>query len=241
MIVEVGPRDGLQNESKIMSTDDKVKLIHDLVDAGVQHVEVGSFVRADLVPTMADTAEVVKRLTRKPGVRYTALVPNPKGMDAAIQSGMTSVAVFTAASETFNQKNIRMSVGDSLAKIQDVIKMAAPHQIDVRGYLSTCWHCPYEGAIKPERVVALAAELIKMGCWEVSLGDTIGHATPDEVRGLLVILLKTISADRIAVHFHDTNGRALENIRVAQSLGITTIDSAVGGLGGMPLCTRCQR
>lgn len=233
-IVEVGPRDGLQNENKILPTDDKVKLIESLVDAGVRHIEVGSFVRADLVPAMADTAEVYRRIHKQPGVRYTCLVPNEKGLDAALASGVTDVAVFTAASDTFNQKNINMTVAQSLERIRATVKRAQDNGLWVRGYISTAWHCPYEGPIAPEKVRDVVMELYDVGCNELSIGDTIGHAQPDEVKRLLELVLTRLDEHSLAVHFHDTRGYALRNILESISMGISIVDASVGGLGGCP-------
>lgn len=233
-IVEVGPRDGLQNETKLLQTEAKVRLIESLVDAGITHIEVGSFVRPDLVPAMADTAEVYRRITKKPGVRYTCLVPNEHGLEAALGNGVKDIAVFTAASETFNQKNINMTIARSLDRIRATVKRAKNHGLWVRGYISTCWHCPYEGKIEPEKVLEVALALHDSGCDELSIGDTIGHARPQEVKPLLELLIEKLPIEAIAVHFHDTRGYALDNIKESLALGIAIVDSSIGGLGGCP-------
>lgn len=233
-IVEVGPRDGLQNEKKIRSVDERVQLIDALSDAGLTHIEVGSFVRGDLVPAMANTDKVYRRIQKKSGVRYTCLVPNEKGLEAALACGVKSIAVFTAASETFNQKNINMTVAQSLDQIRSVVKKAKTAGLWVRGYISTAWHCPYEGKIAPDKVLEVALALRDAGCDEISIGDTIGHAEPGEIKPLLELLLKI---QNVAVHFHDTRGHALENIRESLALGISIVDSSIGGLGGCPFAS----
>lgn len=233
-IVEVGPRDGLQNEKRIRSVEERVHLIDALTATGLTHIEVGSFVRPDLVPQMADTAAVFQQIKKKEGVRYTALVPNRRGLDAAQAVGMRNIAVFTAASESFNLKNINMTVANSLNHIRKIVKEAVAEGIWVRGYVSTCWHCPYEGKINPKKVLEVALALHDAGCAEISLGDTIGHADPNEVKPLLELIMTKLSVQNIAVHFHDTRGHALENIKESLALGIATVDSSLGGLGGCP-------
>jgi hydroxymethylglutaryl-CoA lyase len=233
-IVEVGPRDGLQNEKRIRTIDERVALIDALSQAGLTHIEVGSFVRSDLVPAMADTDKVFSRIQKKPGVRYTCLVPNEKGLDAALACGVQSIAVFTAASETFNQKNINMTIAQSLERIRATVKRAKDVGQWVRGYISTAWYCPYEGKIAADKVVDMALALQETGCDELSIGDTIGHAEPAEVKPLLEQLLASILVRNIAVHFHDTKGHALENIQESLKLGISIVDSSIGGLGGCP-------
>lgn len=233
-IVEVGPRDGLQNEKRIRTVDERVKLIDALSSTGLSHIEVGSFVRADLVPAMADTDQVFKRIQKKPGVRYTCLVPNEKGLDAALAAGVTDIAVFTAASEAFNQKNINMTIAQSLERIRATVKRAKDTGLWVRGYISTCWHCPYEGKIAPEKVLDVALALRDAGCDEISIGDTIGHAQLNEIQPLLELLLTKIPVRNLAVHFHDTQGHALQNIQESLKLGISIVDSSIGGLGGCP-------
>lgn len=233
-IVEVGPRDGLQNEKRIRTVDERVKLIDALSSTGLSHIEVGSFVRADLVPAMADTDQVFKRIQKKPGVRYTCLVPNEKGLDAVLAAGVTDIAVFTAASEAFNQKNINMTIAQSLDRIRATVRRAKDAGLWVRGYISTCWHCPYEGKIAPEKVLDVALALQDIGCDALSIGDTIGHAQPNEIQPLLELLLTKIPVRNLAVHFHDTQGHALQNIQESLKLGISIVDSSIGGLGGCP-------
>lgn len=233
-IVEVGPRDGLQNEKCIRTIDERVTLIDALSQSGLTHIEVGSFVRSDLVPAMANTAEVFARIQKKPGVRYTCLVPNERGLDAAMAAGVKDIAVFTAASETFNQKNINMTIAQSLERIRATVKRAKGVGQWVRGYISTAWHCPYEGKIAAEKVLDVALALRDAGCDELSIGDTIGHVEPSEVKPLLERLLIKLPLQSIAVHFHDTQGHALENIKESLQLGISIVDSAIGGLGGCP-------
>ncbi len=233
-IVEVGPRDGLQNEKRICTVDERVKLIDALSDTGLTHIEVGSFVRGDLVPAMADTDQVFARIQKKLGVRYTCLVPNERGLDAALACGVKDIAVFTAASETFNQKNINMTIAQSLDRIRATVKRAKDSGLWVRGYISTAWYCPYEGKIAPEKVLDVALALRDAGCDEHSIGDTIGHAEPHEVRPLLELLLTKFPVQNLAVHFHDTRGHALENIKASLALGISIVDSSIGGLGGCP-------
>lgn len=233
-IVEVGMRDGLQNEPKIIPTSVKVEAINSLIDAGLHDIEFGAFVHPKLVPAMADTNQIYSSLHNKTGVRLTALVPNMKGLERAIAAGVKSIAVFTAASETFNKKNINMSIDDSLTEISDVCIAAHEEEIEVRGYVSTVWHCPYEGKVDPARVLDVTQQLIDFGCYEVSLGDTIGRATPTESSELLEFLIRSISVKKLAVHFHDTLGNALKNIEKSLLLGVKTIDSSVAGLGGCP-------
>lgn len=233
-IVEVGPRDGLQNEKRIRTVAERVQLIDALSDTGLTHIEVGSFVRGDLVPAMADTDPVFKRIQKKPGVRYTCLVPNEKGLDAALACGVKNIAVFTAASETFNQKNINMTIAQSLARIHAVVKRAKDAGLWVRGYISTAWYCPYEGQIASDKVLDVALALRDAGCDELSIGDTIGHAEPGEVKPLLERLLTKLPMHNLAVHFHDTRGHALDNIKASLQLGISIVDSSIGGLGGCP-------
>lgn len=233
-IVEVGPRDGLQNEKRIRTVDERVKLIDALSGTGLTHIEVGSFVRADLVPAMANTDDVFQSILKKPGVRYTCLVPNERGLDAALAAGVKDIAVFTAASETFNQKNINMTIAQSLDRIRTTVSRAKDAGLWVRGYISTCWHCPYEGKIAPAKVLDVALALRDAGCDELSIGDTIGHAQPHEIQPLLERVLTKIAAQTLAVHFHDTQGHALQNIQKSLELGISIVDSSIGGLGGCP-------
>jgi len=230
----VGPRDGLQNEKKIVSTDDKVRFIDLLSESGLSVIEAGSFVHPKWVPQLADTAEVYQKISKKVGVTYPVLVPNKKGLERALEVGVKDIAVFTAASESFNKKNINRSIQESLNDIQTIVTEAKAHQLGVRGYVSTCFICPYEGKIAPEKVVPVVEALLHMGIDEISLGDTIGSAVPADVEKLLNLLLKNIPPEKLAVHFHDTKKNALANIEVSLQLGITIIDSSAGGLGGCP-------
>ncbi len=233
-IVEVGPRDGLQNESSPIDTATKVRLIDLLTEAGAGYIEAGSFVSPKAIPQMAGSDEVFDGLSRRKDVVYAALTPNMRGYDQAVASGADEVAVFSAASEAFNQRNINCSIAESLARFEPVMEAAARDQIRVRGYVSCVVGCPYEGAISPEHVRDVSQSLLDMGCYEISLGDTIGIGTPGEVATLLQLLTKSISASQLAVHCHDTYGQALANIYVALEHDIRIIDSSVAGLGGCP-------
>ncbi len=230
-IVEVGARDGLQNEPAQVPTNSKVQLIQALADAGLRYIEAGSFVSARSVPAMADSGDVFHKIRRKPGVRYSALVPNLKGLQAAVESAADEVAVFASASELFSEKNIRCTISESLERYRQVCSSAP---VPVRGYVSCVVACPYEGPIMPAAVLAVAHELLAMGCYEISLGDTIGAGTPGQVSNLLSHLMKDIPADRLAVHFHDTYGQGLANILTALEMGIAVVDASVAGLGGCP-------
>ena len=232
-IVEVGPRDGLQNESTV-SASDKVTLINMLSAAGHSYIESGAFVSPKWVPQMADSADVFSGITRKAGVTYAALTPNLKGYEAAKAVAATEVAIFGAASEAFSQKNINCSISESLARFAPVMDAAKVDGIKVRGYVSCVVGCPYQGDVAPTDVARVAKALLDMGCYEISLGDTIGVGTPDKVNAMLDAVLAVVPADKLAVHFHDTYGQALTNIYVALSRGIAVIDSAVAGLGGCP-------
>ena len=233
-IVEVGARDGLQNEAVLIRAETKIIFINMLTEAGLQTIEAGAFVSPKWVPQMADTDKVLAGITQKAGVSYPVLVPNEKGMQAAINAGVREVAVFAAASESFSQKNINCSIEESLARFAPVMQMAKDADIRVRGYVSCVLGCPYEGGVAPEAVVPVAAALFKMGCYEISLGDTIGAGTPVKTRTLLQQVVEAVPRESIAVHFHDTYGQALANILVALEEGINVIDSAAGGLGGCP-------
>ncbi len=233
-IVEVGPRDGLQNEKQNVDTATKVALINRLSDAGLTNVEVTSFVSPKWVPQMADAAAVMAQITRKPGVSYPVLVPNEKGMEAAIQSGAQEIAVFASASESFSQKNINCTIAESLARFEPVMAMAKAHKIKVRGYVSCVVGCPYEGAIAPAAVADVAAKLRAMGCYEISLGDTIGVGTPGKVKIMLDTVMRHVPATELALHCHDTYGQALVNIYAGLEMGIAVFDSSVAGLGGCP-------
>lgn len=233
-IVEVGPRDGLQNEKAVIELQDKVKLVHDLADAGMSIVETGSFVSPKWVPQMASSGEVFANIQRKDGVTYSALTPNMKGYEAAIAAKADEVAIFGAASESFSKKNINSTIAESLERFLPVVEQAKKDGLKVRGYVSCVLGCPYEGDIEPAKVAEVSAKLLEMGCYEISLGDTIGVGTPVKTRKMLQAVLEKVPADKLAVHFHDTYGQALANILVALELGISVVDSAVAGLGGCP-------
>jgi hydroxymethylglutaryl-CoA lyase len=233
-IVEVGPRDGLQNEQGIVPLAAKILLVEQLADAGCRVIETGSFVSAKWVPQMADSAAVFQQIKRKNNVRYTALTPNLRGLEAAIDAQVDEVAIFGAASESFSQKNINCSIDESLERFLPVIELAKKHQIPVRGYVSCVLGCPYEGHIAPYKVAQVSQQLIDMGCYEISLGDTIGVGTPVKTQQMLDVVLTNIPQNTLAVHFHDTYGQALANILIALQKGISVVDSAVSGLGGCP-------
>ncbi|BAU73993.1 Hydroxymethylglutaryl-CoA lyase [Metapseudomonas furukawaii] len=233
-LVEVGPRDGLQNEKQPISVADKVRLVDDLTAAGLGYVEVGSFVSPKWVPQMAGSAEVFAQIQRKPGVTYAALAPNMKGFEAALEAGVKEVAVFAAASEAFSQKNINCSIAESLARFVPVVEAARAQGISVRGYVSCVLGCPYEGEVPAEQVAAVAAELFAMGCYEVSLGDTIGTGNAGATRHLFEVVGAQVPRDKLAGHFHDTYGQAVANIYASLLEGISVFDSSVAGLGGCP-------
>jgi len=233
-IYEVGPRDGLQNEKAVIATEKKIALIDLLSVAGFDHIEATSFVSPKWVPQLADAEAVLAGIIRRPGVTYAALTPNLKGFERALAAKAGEVAIFGAASETFSLKNINCSVAGSLERFAPVAEAARRAGIPVRGYVSCAVACPYEGAIAPEAVRDVAAKLIDMGCYEVSLGDTIGQATPETVTAMLEGVLQSVPVQQLAGHYHDTNNRALDNIRASLALGLRTFDSAVGGLGGCP-------
>lgn len=233
-MVEVGPRDGLQNEAKSVSVAAKIALIEKLVDSGLGVVESGAFVSPKWVPQMADTAEVLAGLKRKPGVSYPVLVPNLRGFEAALASGVTDIAIFAAASETFSQQNTNCSIEESFQRFAPVADAARRRGIRVRGYVSCVVDCPYEGPIEPAAVARVARRLIDLGCYEVSLGETIGTATPGRVQAMLDAVSAAVPRERLAVHFHDTYGQALANLMAALERGIAVADSSVAGLGGCP-------
>jgi hydroxymethylglutaryl-CoA lyase len=232
-IVEVGPRDGLQNEAVSLDIATKVELIERLVSCGLKNIEAGSFVSPKWVPQMAGSDEVFNQLGASESV-YTALTPNMRGLERAIECNVKEVAVFAAASEAFSEKNINCSIDESLAKFEAVIQKASTANIRVRGYISCVAGCPYQGDVDNHRIKDIASALLSMGCYEVSLGDTIGVATPEITERLLTELLKTISPLKLAMHMHDTYGRAIDNIKQSLAMGIGTIDSSVAGLGGCP-------
>ena len=232
-IVEVGPRDGLQNEVAV-STEAKIALVNALADAGLRTIETGSFVSPKWVPQMADSAQVFAGIARKTGVTYSALTPNLQGYQGARAAGADEVAIFGAASEAFSQKNINCSVAESLERFAPVLAAAKADGIRVRGYVSCVVGCPYQGEVAPADVAKVAKALLDMGCYEISLGDTIGVGTPAKVHAMLDAVLAVVPVSQVAVHFHDTYGQALTNIYAALSRGIHVIDSAVAGLGGCP-------
>jgi hydroxymethylglutaryl-CoA lyase len=233
-IVEVGPRDGLQNEPGIVPTAAKIAFIEALAAAGLPVVEATSFVSPTAVPQLADADEVMRTIRRRPGVRYPVLVPNERGFDRALAAGADAIALFTAATEAFCRANIRCSIDESFARFRPVVDRAKEHGIWVRGYVSVAFDCPYSGRVAPESAVAVASRLFALGCAEVSIADTIGTARPEDVARLLAVASEVLPATRIALHFHDTHGRAVDNVAVAYDAGITTFDSAAGGLGGCP-------
>jgi isopropylmalate/homocitrate/citramalate synthase len=233
-IVEVGPRDGLQNEPQSVPTAVKVELIQRLADAGLPAVEATAFVSPKWIPQMADHSEVLKTLRRKPGVSYPVLVPNMKGFEAAAAAGAEEIAVFGAASETFSRKNINASIAESLERFAPVAEAARAKGIRVRGYISCAVGCPYEGEVKPQAVAEVAKRLDAMGCYELSLGDTIGVGTPGKVQRMIETVARAVPVERLAVHLHDTYGQALANLYAALELGVATADSSVAGLGGCP-------
>lgn len=233
-IYEVGPRDGLQNEKRLIPAADKVRLIDLLSAAGFRKIEATSFVSPKWVPQLADAAEVMAAITRKPGVTYAALTPNMRGYEGARAARVDEVAVFAAASEAFSQKNINCSIDESLERFRPVVDAARADGIPVRGYVSCVTDCPYSGAVSPEAAARVTEALFALGCYEVSLGDSIGKAAPEAVAAMLDAVLNVADAARLAGHFHDTGGRALDNIAVSLDKGLRTFDSSVGGLGGCP-------
>jgi len=233
-IVEVGPRDGLQNEGRIVPTERKAEFIRLLSATGLKDVEVTSFVHPKWMPQLADAAELMRQLPKLPGIRYSALVPNMKGLERAIESGIRRIAVFTAASETFNRKNINLGIVESIEVFRPVVDRAIRENMSVRGYVSTCFVCPYEGMIAKEKVADVVQGLVDLGADEVSIGDTMGAATPKDVDMTVGHLLGRFPADRLAMHFHDTYGMAVANVYQALQMGISIFDSSSGGLGGCP-------
>jgi hydroxymethylglutaryl-CoA lyase len=233
-LVEMGPRDGLQNEKTLIPTDRKVALVDTLSGAGFRRIEVASFVSPKWVPQMADSAEVLAGITRAEGVSYMALTPNLKGFERAMEAGADEIAIFGSASEGFSQANINCSIAESLERFLPVVEAALVRKVKVRGYVSCVTDCPYDGRVAPDAVAAVAGELMAMGCYEVSLGDTIGQGTPETIRDMLIAVLDRVPAGRLAGHYHDTGGRALDNIEMSLELGLRVFDAAVGGLGGCP-------
>lgn len=233
-IFEVGPRDGLQNEKREIPVSEKVALIDKLTAAGFSRIEVASFVSPKWVPQMAGSAEVMAGITRAPGVRYSALTPNMRGYSDARAANVDEIAVFASASEGFSKANINASISESIARFEPILEEARHIDLPVRGYISCVVECPFDGAVAPADVARVADRLFAMGCYEISLGDTIGAGTPDTIARMLLAVRDVVPAGRLAGHYHDTNGRALENIDTSLSLGLRVFDAAVGGLGGCP-------
>jgi hydroxymethylglutaryl-CoA lyase len=233
-LYEVGPRDGLQNEAVRLPVEAKVRLVSALATSGLKRIELGSFVRPDWIPQLADTDLVARQAPKLPGVRYSALVPNRTGLERAIASGLEEIAVFMSATESHNRKNTNKSVAQSLQHFREIVPAAREAGLTVRAYLSTVWGCPYEGQVDPQRALEIARQLREMGCAEISLGDTVGVGNPLQTRRILELFLKDFPPDRIALHLHDTNGTALANCLVGLELGITIFDTSIGGTGGCP-------
>lgn len=233
-IVEVSPRDGLQNEAQIIPTDVKIELINQLSATGLTTIEATSFVSPKWIPQLADGADVLRGMEQKPGLHYPVLIPNTKGLERALAAGAKEVAIFTTPSEAFSQKNTNCSVAESMARMAEIVILAKQHNVPVRAYISCVLGCPYEGEIAPSKVVQQALSLFEMGCYEISLGDTIGVGTPLKTRKLLQLVSEKVPVKQLAVHFHDTYGQALVNIYEALNNGISVIDSSVAGIGGCP-------
>lgn len=233
-IVEVGPRDGLQNEKMWVETETKIALIEKLADAGLTKIEAASFVNPKWVPQMKDAFEVLSGIERRPGVTYPVLTPNLKGFERALEAGVTEVAVFGAASESFSQKNINCSISESVERFRPVLEAAQKNSVRVRGYISCVLGCPYQGEVPFENVVNLAEKMLKMGCYEISLGDTIGIGTPLQAKKMVETVAEKVPVSNLALHFHDTRGQALANIYACLELGVSVIDASVSGLGGCP-------
>lgn len=233
-LVEVGPRDGLQNEQRAIATATKIQLIEKLVDAGLTYIEAGSFVNPKWVPQMADSHAVFTGINRRAGVTYAALTPNLQGYERAIAAGANEVAIFAAASESFSQKNINCSIRESISRFETLLSAAQAQQIPVRGYISCVLGCPYEGAVPVQQVASIAQELLAMGCYEISLGDTIGVGTAGQTKKLIEAVAHSVPVEKIAAHMHDTYGQALANIYAALEMGVSVIDASVAGLGGCP-------
>ncbi|WP_062011832.1 hydroxymethylglutaryl-CoA lyase [Aureimonas sp. AU4] len=233
-LFEVGPRDGLQNEARAIATRDKIRFVDLLSATGLRKIEAASFVSPRWVPQMADGAQVLAGIRRAPSVSYAALTPNLRGLEGAVAAGADEVAVFASASEGFSRANINCTIDESLARYREVAEAASAAGLPVRGYVSCITQCPYDGTVEPQAVRRVAAELLRLGCYEVSLGDTLGRAAPGEIDRLLRCLLAELPAARLAGHFHDTSGQALRNVEVALEAGLRTFDASVGGLGGCP-------
>lgn len=240
-IVEMGPRDGLQNETKILDNHVRAEFVRQLTEAGIKNIEIGAFVSVDKVPQMAQSKELIAHLMKEnKNISYRALVPNEKGMKDALDSGIKEVAIFASCTETFSQKNINCSIDESFDRFSAVMKLAKKNKIKVRGYLSTCFYCPYEGKTNPKKVFELAKKMKHLGVYEISIGDTIGAASPTEVDFLIKGLKKILPVKMIAMHFHDTRGTAIANVLASLKLGITTFDTSLGGLGGCPYAPGAQ-
>jgi hydroxymethylglutaryl-CoA lyase len=234
-IVEVGLRDGLQNEKKVLTANQKIELGRKLIECGLNRIELGSFVRADRIPQMADSDKVVNAILKlHPNVMGSVLVPNEKGMLEALKTNIKEIAFFTACSESFTQKNINCSIDESFERFQPVLKLAKKHKIKIRGYLSTAFGCPFEGEVSEKKVVELVTRLNKLGCYEISVGDTIGVAVPKQVQSVFKKLKTKVPIKKLAGHFHNTRGTALANISAAYDVGVRIFDSSIGGLGGCP-------
>jgi len=233
-IKEVGPRDGLQNEKKFISTEDKIQWINQLSHTGLSYIEITSFVHPKWIPALADAYSVAKGIERVEGVTYAALVPNQKGLEKALVANIDEVSIFLSASETHNRKNINKSINETLTILTDVVQESLSSGKSVRGYISTVFGCPYEGHVSVQKTMRICEELFEMGVYEVSLGDTIGVATPKQVQEITTEMLKRFHSDKLAMHFHDTRGTALANVTASLDLGITRFDSSIGGLGGCP-------
>jgi len=233
-IFEVGPRDGLQNEASPISVEDKVELVNRLSRSGLTKIEAGSFVSPKWVPQMANSDRVFQNINRAKGVCYSALTPNMQGLDAALDAEVDEIAVFAAASEGFSQKNINCSIEESLARFEPVIKAAHAKKIRVRGYVSCVIACPYDGEIPPSEVTKVSKQLLDLGCYQISLGDTIGVGTPNKINSMIESLKREVDVSKLAIHCHDTYGQAIANIVAALESGVNTIDSSVAGLGGCP-------
>ncbi|KAA0692554.1 hydroxymethylglutaryl-CoA lyase [Neorhizobium sp. P12A] len=233
-IVEMSPRDGLQNEKELIGTNEKIALVNLLSECGFERIEVTSFVSPQWVPQLADAPEVMAAITRNPGVRYAVLTPNMKGFTAALDAGADEIAIFASASESFSLHNINCSIDESIARFRPVAEASREHQIPMRGYVSCVVECPYEGAVPPANAARVARYLRDLGCYEISLGDTVGRGQPEAVAKMLQTVLTDLPASMLAGHFHDTSGRALDNIEVALDHGLRVFDASVGGLGGCP-------
>ena len=239
-LYEMGPRDGLQNEPDLIATQDKITLVDRLSDSGLKHIEVTSFVSPKWVPQMADAAQVLAAISRKPGVVYAALTPNIRGFENALAAGADEVAIFASASEGFSHANINCSIAQSIERFAPIMDAARDAGVRVRGYVSCVTDCPYDGSVTPSAVADVAAKLMALGCYQVSLGDTIGAATPKKTTEMLTAVLTQVAAQNLAGHFHDTQGHAIDNIAVSLDMGLRDFDAAVGGLGGCPYAPGAQ-